>query len=124
REQLNVITIVFNNRSYAILNMELERVGADTVGPIAKSQLDLATPPLDFVALGNGMGVHSVRAANCEQLNSALDFALAHAGPHLIEVIVPNAFSGLKLKALPHVLGALDKMPQPLAKMLKRKISP
>ena len=124
REQLNVITIVFNNRSYAILNMELERVGADTVGPIAKSQLDLATPPLDFVALGNGMGVHSVRAASCEQLNSALDFALAHAGPHLIEVIVANAFSGLKLKALPHVLGALDKMPQPLAKMLKRKISP
>lgn len=124
REQLSVITVVFNNRSYAILNMELERVGADTVGPIAKSQLDLSTPPLDFVALGNGMGVHSVRAANCEQLNMALDFALAHAGPHLIEVIVPNAFSGLKLKALPHVLGALAKLPQPLAKMLKRKISP
>ncbi|MFZ3218955.1 MAG: acetolactate synthase large subunit [Rhodoferax sp.] len=124
REQLNVITIVFNNRSYAILNMELERVGADTVGPIAKSQLDLSTPPLDFVALGNGLGVHSVRAATCEQLNTALDFALAHAGPHLIEVIVPNAFSGLKLKALPHVLGALDKLPQPVAKMLKQKISP
>ena len=118
------ITEVFNNRSYAILNMELERVGADTVGPIAKSQLDLSTPALDFVAMGNGLGVHSVRAANCEQLNAALDFALAHAGPHLIEVIVPNAFSGLKLKALPHVLGALDKIPQPLAKMLKRKIAP
>ncbi len=124
REQLNIITVVFNNRSYAILNMELERVGADTVGPIAKSQLDLSTPALDFVAMGNGLGVHSVRAANCEQLNVALDFALAHAGPHLIEVIVPNAFSGLKLKALPHVLGALDKIPQPLAKMLKRKIAP
>lgn len=124
REQLNIITVVFNNRSYAILNIELERVGADTVGPIAKSQLDLSTPPLDFVALGNGMGVHSVRAATCEQFNTALDFALSHAGPHLIEVIVPNAFSGLKLKVLPHVLGALAKLPQPVARLIKRKISP
>jgi acetolactate synthase-1/2/3 large subunit len=124
REQLNIITIVFNNRSYAILNVELERVGAETVGPIAKSQLDLSTPAIDFVALGNGMGVHSVRAANCEQLNGALDFALAHAGPHLIEVVVPSAFSGLKLKALPYVLDALDKVPQPVAKFLKGKIAP
>lgn len=124
REQLNVITVVFNNRSYAILNMELERVGAEGAGPIAKSQLDLSGAPLDFVALGNGQGVHSVRAATCEQLNAALDFALSHAGPHLIEVLVPNAFSGLKLKALPHVLGALDKVPQPVASFLKKKISP
>jgi acetolactate synthase-1/2/3 large subunit len=124
REQLNIITIVFNNRSYAILNVELERVGAETVGPIAKSQLDLSTPAIDFVALGNGMGVHSVRAANCEQLNGALDFALAHAGPHLIEVVVPSAFSGLKLKALPYVLDALDKVPQPVAKFLKAKLAP
>jgi acetolactate synthase-1/2/3 large subunit len=124
REQLNVITIVFNNRSYAILNIELERVGAETVGPIAKSQLDLSAPPIDFVAIGNGMGVHSVRAANCEQFNGALDFAMAHAGPHLIEVVVPNAFSGLKLKALPYVLETLGKVPQPVAKFLKRKISP
>ncbi len=28
REQLDVTVIVFNNRSYAILNIELERVGA------------------------------------------------------------------------------------------------
>ena len=51
-------------------------------------------------------------------------FALAHAGPHLIEVVVPSAFSGLKLKALPHVLGALDKLPLPVAKFLKGKIAP
>ena len=76
-------------------------MGADTVGPIARSQLDLSTPPLDFVAIGNGQGVHSVRAATCEQFNAALDFAMSHAGPHLIEVIVSNAFSGLKLMALP-----------------------
>jgi hypothetical protein len=37
REGLNVTTILFNNRSYAILNMEL-RVGAEAGGPRAKGQ--------------------------------------------------------------------------------------
>ena len=32
RERLNVTTIVFNNRSYAILNVELQRVGATGSG--------------------------------------------------------------------------------------------
>src|SRR4051794_832425 len=37
REGLDVTTIVFNNRSYAILNIELERVGAQAGGPKARS---------------------------------------------------------------------------------------
>ncbi len=35
REGLNVTTVVLSNRSYAILNMELHRVGADAGGPLA-----------------------------------------------------------------------------------------
>src|SRR5439155_8849894 len=48
REELDVTVVIFNNRSYAILNIELERVGAQRGGPKAKSQLDLAGPDLDF----------------------------------------------------------------------------
>ena len=33
REGLDVTTVVLNNRSYAMLNMELDRVGAETPGP-------------------------------------------------------------------------------------------
>jgi acetolactate synthase-1/2/3 large subunit len=36
REKLDVINIIFNNRSYAILNVELRRVGA--VGASDKAQ--------------------------------------------------------------------------------------
>ena len=54
REQLDVVTIVYNNRSYAVLNMELDRVGADAPGPKAKSLLDLSRPDIDFVALVDG----------------------------------------------------------------------
>jgi len=124
REQLDVTTVIFNNRSYAILNIELERVGAQSIGPAAKSQLDLSVPGLDFAAIGNGMGVPSVRVESCEQLNAALDRAATSPGPHLIEAVVPSVYAGWKLKALPHVMQALGKLPQPMAKALKRRISP
>jgi len=54
----------------------------------------------------------------------SLENAFNEPGPHLIEAIVPNEFKGLKLKALPHVLGALDSVPAPLGKALKKKLAP
>src|SRR5690606_6531473 len=48
RENLHVVSIVFNNASYSVLNVELERVGADDIGPKAQSQLDLSGPRLNF----------------------------------------------------------------------------
>jgi acetolactate synthase-1/2/3 large subunit len=39
REGLNVTTVVLANRSYAILNMELHRVGADGGGPRSRRLL-------------------------------------------------------------------------------------
>lgn len=124
REQLDVTVVILNNRSYAILNIELERVGARGAGAKAKSQLDLAGPDLDFVALGKGMGVPSVRADTCEQLVDELERAVAEPGPHLIEVVIPSVYSGLRLRALPHALRALEILPGPVAKAVKRRIYP
>ena len=56
REGLDVTTILFNNGSYAVLNMELGRVGAEAAGPKAKAMLDLHRPDLDFVALAQRHG--------------------------------------------------------------------
>jgi acetolactate synthase-1/2/3 large subunit len=124
REQLNVTSIIFNNKSYAILNMELQRVGATGKGDKARSQLDIGNPGLDFVQLAQGMGVQAVRATTAEEFNHALEKALRTPGPHLIEAVVPNAYTGLKLKVLPHVLNALGSLPQPLARAIKRKVAP
>ncbi len=126
REKLDVTAIILNNRSYAILNVELQRVGAGGVsaGEKAHAQLDLGNPGLDFVRMGAGMGVHSVRATTAEDFTDALAYALGAPGPHLIEAVVPSAFSGLKLRLLPHVLGSLSRLPQPLARAIKRKVSP
>jgi acetolactate synthase-1/2/3 large subunit len=87
REGLNVTTIIFNNRAYAILNLELSRVGARTDGNAA-DLFDLSRPPIDFVALARGMGVDATRAESADDLVRALERALAEPGPHLIDAIL------------------------------------
>ncbi|MEZ5457448.1 MAG: acetolactate synthase large subunit [Lysobacteraceae bacterium] len=124
RERLNVTSVIFNNASYAILNVELQRVGASGDGDKARSQLDLSQPGIDFVQLGNSLGVHSVRAQTAEEFCIALENALRSPGPHLIDAVVPSAFSGLKLRLLPSLLGSLGKLPRPLARLIKRKVAP
>jgi acetolactate synthase-1/2/3 large subunit len=92
REQLDITVVIFSNRSYAILNMELDRVGAGQAGPRARAQLELTRPNLDFVGIGAGMGVPSVRAGTCEEFIQAFRRALDEPGPHLIEALVPSLF--------------------------------
>lgn len=124
REQLDVTVVIFANASYSVLNVELERVGAERIGDKARAQLDLKGPTLDFCRLAQGMGVHAARANTAEDFCRALEYALAQPGPHLIEAVIPESLRGLKRKALPHVLGALPKLPAPLARALKRKLAP
>ena len=124
RERLNVTSIIFNNASYSVLNIELERVGAEGAGEKAKSQLDLNGPVLNFAHLAQGMGVHGIRVSTTEDLVKGLEYALSQPGPHLIEVMVPESLSGLKRKALPWVLRSLPGLPLSLARALKRKIAP
>jgi acetolactate synthase I/II/III large subunit len=124
REELDVTAVIFNNRSYAILNIELQRVEAQGAGPRAKSQLDLAGPDLDFVKIADGLGVPAVRVDSGEQLVAALERAVSEPGPHLIEAVVPSVYSGFRLKAMPHALNALGKLPRPLAKAVKSRFYP
>ncbi|HUW03201.1 MAG TPA: acetolactate synthase large subunit [Acidimicrobiales bacterium] len=92
REALDVTTIIFNNSSYAVLNLELSRVGAGEPGPKALDMLDLTRPDLDFVALAKGCGVDdAVRVTTGEEMADALGRALASPGPSVIEAVVPRA---------------------------------
>jgi acetolactate synthase-1/2/3 large subunit len=95
REGLDVTTVIFSNRSYAILAMELDRVGAVSAGKggpagkAARSLLDLSRPTLDFTALAAGLGVPASRASTAGELAAGLRQALAEPGPHLIEAVLP-----------------------------------
>ena len=124
REKLNVVSVIFNNASYSVLNVELERVGAEKVGAKARSQLDLTGPVIHFAQLAQGMGVHGERTTTAEEFVRALEHALATPGPHLIEAMVPQSLSGLKRKLLPWLLRSLPSLPPAVARALKRKIAP
>jgi acetolactate synthase-1/2/3 large subunit len=88
RESLDVTTVVLNNGSYAILELELSRVGAGDPGPRARGMLDLKRPDLDFVALASGMGVPAGRATTAEEFTAQLERALSTPGPALIEAVL------------------------------------
>lgn len=88
REGLRVVNIVLANRSYRILNVELERVGAEQAGGRARQMLRIDGPELDFVALATGMGVQAIRADTPEAFDRALQRALAGQGPWLIEALI------------------------------------
>jgi acetolactate synthase-1/2/3 large subunit len=85
REGLNVTSIIFANRRYAILEVELARVGAEP-GPQARRNYAIDEPALDFVLLAKGLGVPAVRAATADDFNAHFARALHEPGPHLIEV--------------------------------------
>jgi acetolactate synthase I/II/III large subunit len=89
REGLDITTVIFSNRAYAILGMELDRVGAAAAGKAARSLLELSRPSLNFAALAEGMGVPASRAGTAAEFASQLRRALAEPGPHLIEALVP-----------------------------------
>ena len=90
REGLDVTTVILNNHSYAVLNMELDRVGAEAPGPRARDMLDLGRPDIDFVQLATGLGLHATRATSSEAFADQLARALATPGPSLIEAVVPG----------------------------------
>lgn len=73
RENLDITTIVINNDSYAILNIELLRVGVQNTGPKALSMLDLSNPSLNWTQISEGMGVPAVRAKTAWEHHSRLD---------------------------------------------------
>ena len=57
REGLNVTTIIFANRSYAILKAEYATMGAGVPGERALAMIDIDRPTIDWVAMAASMGV-------------------------------------------------------------------
>jgi acetolactate synthase-1/2/3 large subunit len=88
REELDVVTVVFSNRKYLILQIELARVGAQTMNKKTLDMLDLTHPDLDFVKMSEGMGVPATRATTAEEFNEQFEQAINTKGPRLIEVIL------------------------------------
>ncbi len=85
RERLKVVTVVFANRAYRILQGELKAVGA-APGPASEKLFSLQDPSLDWVKLAEGMGVPAARTDSMQGLAQLLQRGLREDGPFLIEL--------------------------------------
>jgi len=85
RERLDVVTVIFANRAYRILQGELLAVGAKP-GAASKDLFDLGRPALDWTMLAAGMGVEAARADTLEAFADLFTAACARRGPFLIEL--------------------------------------
>jgi len=88
RENTDVTVVLLNNRSYAILNIELARVGAGKPSAKTLSMLDLSRPDINWVEISTGMGVPATRANTAEEFHQQFAEAMATKGPQLIEAMV------------------------------------
>lgn len=85
RENLPITTVVFANRSYAILKYELAALGTNP-GPRALAALELAPPSIAVAELAKALGMSARRVATLAGFADALRRGLASKEPNLIEV--------------------------------------
>jgi acetolactate synthase I/II/III large subunit len=88
RERLDVLTIVFANRSYATLAGEMRKVGVPIPGHTARRMLSIDDPAIDWTKMSESLGVPAVRAETVSAFSRALDMALGSRGPFLIEAVI------------------------------------
>ena len=89
RESLNVVNVIFANRTYRILQGELKNVGGDAdPGPHAQAMMRLDSPELNWVSISEGMGVPAVRVNSGDAFVVALRRGIEEPGPLLIEALI------------------------------------
>ena len=85
---LPIIYVIANNQSYRIIKERLEGFHNNTnfVG------MDFNKPKIDFVKLGNSMGVESMQVSEPPELKSLFKKAFKYKKPYLIEVMVDKGY--------------------------------
>jgi acetolactate synthase I/II/III large subunit len=86
REGLSVTTVIFSNRSYAVLKREFSYLGVGEPGKRALDMFEIGRPDLDWVQLAKGMGVPASRVTSLEGFAKALQEGFETEGPRLIDV--------------------------------------
>jgi acetolactate synthase-1/2/3 large subunit len=86
REGLDVTTVVFANRDYAVLKREFSYLSAGAPGRRARGMFEIGRPDLDWVQLAEGMGVPGRRVGSLDEFGAELRAGLEGKGPRLIHV--------------------------------------
>jgi benzoylformate decarboxylase len=83
-----VLAVVLDNREYRILKHALDRMEGPSAQTGRYVGMDIAAPPVDFVALAASFGVEARRVERADELADAVEEALAAGEPRLLHVPV------------------------------------
>ena len=93
REHLDVTVVIFNNRGYGILDVELARIDSQGAGPRSQELLDLRRSGPRFRRARHRARDRIAARRSRRAAHRALEEAIAEPGPHLIEAILPRVSS-------------------------------
>lgn len=84
--------VICNNQSYKLLKYNIEYYWKDLGVPKHDYPqcFDVSDPVIDFVTMAQAMGVPGVRVETPDEIGPAIDQALAHEGPFLIDLVVTS----------------------------------
>jgi benzoylformate decarboxylase len=94
RHGLGALVVVLDNREYRILKHGLDRMEGASARSGRYVGMDLGEPQLDFVVLAGSMGVSGRRVEEPEELEQAVDEAIASGEPRLLHVPVSGHAAG------------------------------
>ncbi|MCF8167973.1 MAG: thiamine pyrophosphate-binding protein [Rhodoferax sp.] len=90
RHNLDVKYIICNNASYRLLQLNIQQFWGEQkiAGRAFPISFDLSYPKLHFDAMARAMGMEAIRVETAEQIRPAIEAALAHSGPFLLDVVI------------------------------------
>lgn len=90
RHNVNAKFVICNNRSYRILQYNIQQYWKEIESPERDFPLsfDLSKPEIRFDQLSRSLGVEAVRVEKPEEIAPAIQQALSHDGPFLIDLIL------------------------------------
>lgn len=87
-EELPIIYVVFNNRSYRILKQRTQALGDVTAKTGKFVAMDFESPPLDFVSLARGFGMPATRVTTLAEFEARFSRALSEKRACLLDVAI------------------------------------
>ncbi|MBR8833779.1 MAG: thiamine pyrophosphate-binding protein [Stigonema ocellatum SAG 48.90 = DSM 106950] len=91
--------VICNNHSYQILKLNILQYWRERQIPEHDypSSFNLCNPEIDFAELAQAMGVQAIRVEKPDQIGPAIQKALDHNGPFLIDLRLTNEIVGTKI---------------------------
>ena len=88
--------VICNNHSYMLLKLNIQKYWQERGFPDhdVPASFDLGKPDIQFAELSRAMGVPAERVETPDQVGPAIQRALAHDGPYLIDLVITDQVPG------------------------------